>query len=108
VHALRTKPLFKLIAVLAPLMAVAPIALGLDGAWIAVHLLGGGLSLLVLIYSASMLPNPWRFYAASAAIISIATIAVVTDGGSIAAPVQVAMLIVLGGTYVACVFWRHD
>jgi hypothetical protein len=107
-RALRTKPAFKAVAILAPLLAVAPIVLGLDGGWIALHLLGGATALVILIYSAYSLPTPWRWYAAVGVIISVVTIAVVTDGGSIGPWVQVAMLVVLGSIYIASVFWPHD
>lgn len=93
---------------LAPLLAVAPIILGLDGVWIAMHLIGGAAAFIVLVYSAYSLPTPWRWYAAVGVVISIVTIAVVTDGGSIGPVVQVAMLLVLGAIYITCVFWRHD
>lgn len=97
-----------MVAVLAPLMTVAPIVFGLSGGWIALHLIGGAVSLAVLVTAAALLPSPWRWYAAAAVVISLAAITVVTDGGSIAAPVQIAMLVVLGGTYIACVFWPHE
>lgn len=106
--AIRTKPLFKFIAVLAPLLAVTPIILGLDGGWVALHLIGGATALVILIYSAYTLPTPWRWYAAVGVVISIVTIAVVTDGGSIGPLVQVAMLLVLGTIYIASVFWPHE
>jgi hypothetical protein len=105
---LRTKPAFKFVAVLAPLLAVTPIIFGLDGGWIALHLIGGATALVILIYSAYSLPMPWRAYAAVGVIISIVTIAVVTDGGSIGPWVQVAMLLVLGSIYIASVFWPHE
>jgi hypothetical protein len=108
VNAVKTKPWFKAVAVLAPLLAVAPIVLGLDGGWIALHLIGGATALVILIYSAYSLPMPWRAYAAAGVIISIVTIAVVTDGGSIGPWVQVGMLILLGSIYIASVFWPHD
>lgn len=92
---------------LAPLLAVAPIVLGLDGGWIALHLLGGATALVILIYSAYTLPTPWRWYAAVGVIISIVTIAVVTDGGSIGPAIQIGMLLVLGSIYVSAVFWPH-
>lgn len=106
--AIRTKPLFKFVAVLAPLLAVTPIILGLDGGWVALHLIGGATALVILIYSAYTLPAPWRWYAAVGVVISIVTIAVVTDGGSIGPLVQVAMLLVLGTIYIASVFWPHE
>lgn len=93
---------------LAPILAVAPLVLGLDGAWIALHLLGGATALVILIVSAALLPSPWRWYAAAGVIISIAAISVVTGGGSIGTGVQIAMLAVLGAIYVICVFWPHD
>lgn len=106
--ALRAKPAFKVVAVLAPLLAVAPIILGLEGGWIALHLIGGATALVILIYSAYTLPTPWRWYAAVGVVISIVTIAVVTDGGSIGPWVQVGMLLLLGAIYITCIFWRHD
>ncbi|MGH2959471.1 MAG: hypothetical protein ACRDKE_07680 [Solirubrobacterales bacterium] len=105
---IRTKPAFKFVAVFAPLLAVAPILLGLDGGWIVLHLLGGATALVILIYSAYALPTPWRWYAAVGVIISIVTIAVVTDGGSIGPALQIGMLLLLGAIYVASVFWPHD
>jgi hypothetical protein len=105
---LRAKPLFKVVAVLAPLLAITPIVLGLDGGWIALHLIGGATSLVILIFSAATLPTPWRWYAAVGVIISIITIAVVTDGGSIGPWVQVGMLVLLGSIYIASVFWPHE
>ena len=63
---------------------------------------------MILIYSAYSLPTPWRWYAAVGVVISIVTIAVVTDGGSIGPWVQVGMLVVLGSIYVASVFWPHE
>lgn len=107
-NGLRAKPAFRVVAVLAPLAAVAPIILGLNGGWVALHLLGGATALVVLVLSAALLPSPWRWYAAVGVLISIVTIAVVTDGGTIGPPIQVAMLVVLGSIYVACVFWPHD
>lgn len=103
-----TNPWFRVVAVLAPLLAVAPIVLGLDGAWVALHLLGGATALVILVYSAYLLPSPWRWYAAGGVIISIAAISVVTGGGSIGTAVQLVMLVVLGAIYIACVFWPHD
>lgn len=88
-------------------MAVAPVVLGLHGGWVALHLIGGGLSLAILVYCAYLLPSPWRWYAAAGVIISIAAISVVTGGGTIGPAIQVAMLCVLAAIYVACVFWRH-
>jgi hypothetical protein len=105
---LRGTAAFKLVAVLAPLLAIAPIVLGLDRGWIALHLIGGATALIILIYSAYSLPMPWRAYAASGVVISIITIAVVTDGGAIGPWVQVGMLVLLGSIYVASVFWPHD
>src|SRR6478609_6362188 len=105
---IRSKRAFKVVAVLAPLLAVAPIVLGLDGGWIALHLLGGATALVILIYSAYSLPTPWRWYAAVGVVISIVTIAVVTDGGSIGPLVQIAMFLVLGSIYIASVFWPHE
>lgn len=103
--ALRSNPWFRAIAVVAPLTAVAPVVLGLSGGWVALHLIGGATSLIVLVTAAALLPSPWRWYAAAAVLVSVIVIAVVTDGGSIATPVQVAMFFLLGGVYVACVFW---
>ncbi len=96
------------VAVLAPVLAVAPLVLGLGRGWIALHLLGGATALVVLIYSAYSLPTPWRWYAAVGVVISIVTIAVVTDGGSIGPAVRAAMLMGLGSIYIASVFWPHD
>jgi hypothetical protein len=107
-QAVRAKPAFKAVAILAPLLAVAPLVQGLDGGWIALHLAGGATALVILICSACSLPAPWRWYAAVGVIISIVTIAVVTDGGSIGPAVQIVMLVVLGSIYVASVFWPHD
>lgn len=92
-------------AAVAPLLAVAPlIADESGGFWTAMHLIGGATALAILIYSAIRLPTPWRWWAIIGVIISITAISVVTGGGSIGTAVQVAMLIVLGGIYVGCVF----
>ncbi|MFT4049083.1 MAG: hypothetical protein QM648_04505 [Solirubrobacterales bacterium] len=104
---LRRSPWFRAIAVIGPLTAAAPILLGLSGGWIALHLIGGATSLVVLTLSAALLPSPWRWYAALGVIVSLATIVVVTDGGTIGTLIQLAMLIGLGGIYLACVFWPH-
>ncbi|MGK2877143.1 MAG: hypothetical protein ACSLFF_00980 [Solirubrobacterales bacterium] len=104
----RKSAAFKAIAILAPLLAVAPIILNLDGPWVALHLIGGATALVILIHSAYTLPAPWRWSAAVGVVISIVTIAVVTDGGSIGPWVQVGMLLLLGAIYITCVFWRHD
>lgn len=107
-QALRTKPAFKAVAILAPVLAIAPIILGLDGGWVALHLIGGATALAILIFSAFTLPSPWRWYAAAGTVISIVVISVVTDGGSIGPLVQIGTLVVLGSIYVASVFWPHD
>lgn len=99
---------FRVLAIAAPLLAVAPIVLGLDGAWVALHLAGGATALAILIVSGLLLPSPWRWYAAAGVIISIATISVITGGGSIGPVIQIVMLVVLGAIYITCVFWRHD
>jgi hypothetical protein len=105
---LRDKTAFKVVAVLLPIVAVSPIVLGLEGAWIALHLIGGALSLAVLIYCGVRLPSPWRWYAAAGVLISIITISVITSGGTIGPVVQVVMLILLATIYLASVFWRHE
>lgn len=105
---LRTSSAFRAVAIIAPVMAVAPIILGLSGGWIAMHLIGGALALVVLIIAALTTPTPWRWYAIAGVAISITAIAVVTDGGSIGPWIQVAMLLVLGAIYIACVFWPHE
>lgn len=102
---LRSNTWFRVVAVVAPLMTVAPVVLGLSGGWVALHLIGGLASLVILVLAAALLPSPWRWYAAAAVAVSLVTIAVITDGGSIGVPIQVAMLVVLGTTYVSCVFW---
>lgn len=89
---------------IAPLLAVAPVALDLDGGWIALHLVGGAVSLGLLIYFGWQLPSPWRWWAAGGVAISIAVISVVTGGGSLGAAVQIALLIVIGAIYVTVVF----
>lgn len=89
---------------IAPLLAVAPVALGLDGPWIALHLIGGAAALAILAYSAFTLPSPQRWWAIAGVVISIAAISVVTGGGTIGTAVQIAMLIVLGAIYMFCVF----
>jgi hypothetical protein len=99
---------FRALAVVAPLLAVAPVVLELSGAWVALHLAGGAAALAILIVSGLLLPSPWRWCAAAGVVVSIAAISVVTGGGTIGPIVQVAMLIVLGTIYIACVFWRHD
>lgn len=94
---------FRIAAILAPLMAVAPVVLGLDGAWVALHLLGGATALAVLAYSAFALRSPQRWWAIAGVVISIVAISVVTGGGTIGTAVQIVMLIVLGAIYVICV-----
>ena len=105
---LQSKPWFKAVAVLAPVMAVLPIALHAKGGWIAFHLIGGAVTLAILVYSAYLLPAPWRWYAAAGVVISTAAIAVVTSGGTIGPAIQVAMFIVLACIYLGCVFWPHN
>lgn len=104
---LREKSWFRPLAVAAPLLAISPIALGLHGGWIALHLIGGATALAILIYSAYKLPSPWRWYAAAGVVISIIVISIVTNGGSIGPAVQVVMLLVLGAIYIGAVFWPH-
>lgn len=107
--ALPRSALLRAVAIVAPLLAVAPlIADESGGVWTAMHLVGGATALAILIYTAIRLPTPWRWWAIVGVIISIAAISVVTGGGSIGTAVQVAMLIVLGGIYVTCVFWPHE
>lgn len=84
-------------------MAVAPIALGLDGAWVALHLIGGATALAILIYCCWKLNGRLRWFAFAGVAISIATISVITGGGAIGPAVQIVMLIVLGSIYVAAV-----
>lgn len=98
---------FRALAIAAPVLAVAPIVFGLDGAWIALHLAGGATALAILIVSGLLLPSPWRWYAAAGVVISIATISVITSGGTIRPIVQIVMLVGLGAIYVASVFWPH-
>lgn len=98
------KPWFRLLAIAAPLMAVAPVAFGLSGPWIALHLAGGAISLAILLYGAFVLPSPWRAYAAGAIAFSLVVIVIVTSGHSLPIPLQVAVLVLLGATYVACIF----
>lgn len=102
------QPWFRALAVAAPLLAIAPVVLGLSGAWVALHLAGGAAALAILIVSGLLLPSPWRWYALVGVVVSIAAISVVTGGGTIGPIVQVAMLIVLGAIYIACVFWPHE
>lgn len=90
-------------AIIAPLLAVAPVALSLDGAWVALHLLGGATALAILAYSAFTLPRPQRWWAIAGVVVSISAISVVTGGGTIGTAVQVAMLFVLGAIYIFCV-----
>lgn len=106
--AFQSDPIFRAVAVVAPLMAIAPIVLGLSGGWIALHLLGGATALVILIISAAVLPSPWRWYAVAGVIVSIAAISVVTGGGSIGNVVQAVMLVFLGAIYLSCVFWQHE
>lgn len=106
--AAQSKPWFRVVAVLAPLVAVAPIALGLHGGWIAFHLIGGAVTLAILVYSAYLLPAPWRWYAAVGVVISIAAITVVTSGGTLGPIIQVLMFILLAVIYLGCVFWPHS
>lgn len=99
----RHRSTFLAVAVIAPLVAIAPIALDLDGAWIALHLAGGATALTLLIYCCWRLEGRARWAALAGVVISIATISVITGGGTIGPVVQVAMLIVLGSIYVAAV-----
>jgi hypothetical protein len=105
---LRDKTAFKVAAVLLPIIAVSPIVLGLDGPWIALHLIGGALSLAILVYCGIRLPKPWRWYAAAGVVISAITISVITSGGTIGPAIQVAMLVLLGAIYLVSVFWRYE
>lgn len=100
---LRHKTLLLTLAIVSPLVAIAPIALGLDGAWIALHLAGGATALAVLIFCCWQLEGRSRWAALAGVVISIATISVITGGGSIGPAVQLAMLIVLGSIYVTAV-----
>jgi hypothetical protein len=104
---LRDKPAFKAVAVLLPIVAVSPIVLGLHGGWIALHLIGGALSLAVLIYCGVRLPSPWRWLAAAGVVISLVTISVITSGGAIGPAIQVVMLVLLAAIYLMSVFWPH-
>lgn len=97
-------------AIVAPLVAIAPIVLGLDGAWIALHLLGGAVSLAILAYACWRLEGRARWAALTGVVISIATISVITGGGSIGPAIQIVMLFVLGSIYVMAVrevAWRE-
>jgi hypothetical protein len=107
-RALHGNSWFRVVAVIAPLMAIAPIVLGLHGGWIALHLIGGATALAILVIAVLVLPKPWRWYAAGGVAISIVAIAVVTSGGTIGPVVQVAMLVVLAAIYISSVFWPHD
>lgn len=100
---MRATKTFTAAAVVAPLAAIAPIALSLDGGWIAVHLLGGAIALAILIYSCWKLDGMFRWFAFAGVVISIATISVITGGGTIGPSVQVLMLVVLGAIYVIAV-----
>lgn len=93
----------RFLAVVAPVVAILPIALGLDGAWIALHLIGGATALAILILSCWKLTGRLRWFALAGVAISIGTISVITGGGSIGPVVQIVMLIVLGSIYVTAV-----
>lgn len=94
---------FLVLAVLAPIVAVAPIALGLDGAWIALHLIGGAIALAILIHCCWKLNGWLRWLALIAVAVAIATISVTTGGGAIGPVVQILVLIGLGSIYIAAV-----
>lgn len=97
--------LLTVVAILAPLLAVAPLVAGESGGiWTAMHLVGGATALAILAYKAFRLPTPWRWWAIVGVVISIAAISVVTGGGAIGTAVQLAMLVVLGAIYILCVF----
>lgn len=100
---MRAAKSFKAIAIVAPLVAIAPIVLGLDGGWIALHLLGGATALVILIYCCWQLRGTLRWFAFAGVAISIATISVITGGGTIGPAVQVAMLLLLGAIYITAV-----
>ena len=97
---------FRTVAVLAPVLAVLPIALDRSGPiWTASHLAGGATALAILAYCGLTLPSPWRWYTVAGVAISITVISVVTGGGSIGTFVQVAVLLLLAAIYVAVVFF---
>lgn len=91
------------LAIIAPLLAIFPIVLDLSGAWIALHLAGGATALAILIFCCLQLRGRTRWFAMAGVVISIATISVITGGGTLGPAVQVAMLIVLGAIYVTAV-----
>jgi hypothetical protein len=86
--------------VIAPLLAVSPIVLGLDGGWIALHLIGGAVTLGILIFCAWHLPGRQRWAALAGVAISLVVISIVTSGGTIGPVVQVAMFVVLAAIYI--------
>lgn len=97
------RQLLTILAVAAPTCAVLPIAAGLGGWWIALHLGGGALSLAILLWAAWQLPSRRRWPAYVAIAVSIVVIGVVTGGGTIGAAVEIALLIGLGAAYLYCV-----
>lgn len=98
------------VAIVSPLVAIAPIVLNLDSAWIALHLIGGASALAILIFCCWKLEGQLRWLALAGVAISIATISVITGGGTIGPLVQIVMLAVLGSIYVAVVrkVTRHE
>lgn len=96
-----SKNAIRVIALVAPILAVTPIIIGqTHGAWIALHLVGGASALGVLIYCAWHLPKRQRAIAFTGVVISIIAISIVTSGGTLGPIVQIAMLVVLGAIYV--------
>lgn len=98
-----TRNKIRVLAILAPIIAIAPIALGLEGAWIALHLIGGATALAILIYCCWQLSGTLRWFALAGVAISITTISVITGGGTLGPVVQIAMLVVLGSIYFVAV-----
>jgi hypothetical protein len=96
-----SKKTVRVVAVIAPLLAITPFVIGkTEGAWIALHLIGGATALAVLIYCAWHLPKRQRVIACAGVVISIAVISIITGGGTLGPAVQVVMLAVLGAIYV--------
>lgn len=93
------------IALVAVLLAIVPPLLGLEGAWGAVHRLGGTVALAILLWAAWRVPGWPRVAALAAVVVSVVTIVILSSGGSIPVALQWLQLIVLGWIYGFCI-WR--
>ena len=97
------RQLITILAVAAPTCAVLPIVANLSGGWIALHLAGGAISLVILLWAAWQLPSRARWPAYAAIAISLAVVGVVTGGGTFGRLAELAMGVVLGTVYLVSV-----